>query len=78
MIHGNPFLSGFFVEIAIAERCLFQLLPQPLRTPRSGIMQYRLINETAALTRLRKPVKGADRGLRQHDIDTFCHSGSIS
>lgn len=78
MIHGNPFLCDFLIEIAVAERCVFELLPQPLRTPRRGIMQHRLIDQAAALARFREPVKRADRTLRQHDIDTFCHSNLIS
>jgi hypothetical protein len=78
MIHGNPFLCRFCIEIAVAERCLLELLPQSLRTPRSGVVQHRLINQAAALARLRKAVKGADRSLREDDIDSFCHSGSIS
>jgi hypothetical protein len=77
MIHGNPFVGYFPVKIAVANGRLLELLPQAFGAPRGGVVQHRLIDKAAALTRLREPVESTDRRLRQHDIDTFCHSGLI-
>ena len=78
MIYGNPVLSRFSVEIAIAERCLLELLPQTLSTARSSVVQHRLINEAATLPRLCEAIKSENRTLRQYNIDSFCHSGRLA
>ena len=38
-------------------------------------MLHGAVNEAAALTGLHEPVDGADRGLRQDDVDAFGHWG---
>lgn len=74
MIYGSPFSICSEVEVAIADGGLLQVLPQALGAPRRRVVLHRFINDAAALPRLREPVKGTKRGLRQHDIDAFCHS----
>lgn len=49
MIDGSPYISSFPVEIAIANRCLFELLTQPLCAARRYIVKHRLIDKAAAL-----------------------------
>lgn len=73
MIHGKPLFGNFAVQISIARRGSFQLGSKRFIAPVRHVMLNRLVNEPAALAKLRHPVNGLDCSFRQDDVNAFAH-----
>jgi hypothetical protein len=78
MIYGTPRVGCLRVEIPVANGRLLELLAHRFGASGCRVVLHGLVNQAAALARLCEPIEGADRGLRQHDVDAFCHSRLIS
>jgi len=52
---------------------MFQLGAQRLGALIRRVVAHRMVDESAALTRLRHPVNGLNRTFRQNDVDAFAH-----
>jgi hypothetical protein len=78
MIYGTPLVCRLRVEIPVANGRLLELLAHRFGAAGRRVVLHRPVNQAAALPRLREPIESLDRGVRQHDVDAFCHSRLIN
>ncbi|PYR97881.1 MAG: hypothetical protein DMG16_22800 [Acidobacteria bacterium] len=73
MIHREPLLGNFQVQLGISQSALLEAVPQVGCAVSLNVVKYRLGNKAAAVALGCHPVKHLNRGFWKHDVDAFAH-----
>jgi len=73
LIHSEPVLGDFTIQVPIAYRGTFQLRPQRFSASVGHVVLHRAVDELAAHTWFGQAVNSLNGGCRQNNVDAFAH-----